>query len=137
MGCYLLTYPFTACGHVQKQTMVLPARHLHQVLRAVFCHHMGFRQLTGHDACFHLAARLAGLERPDQRLVRGGNLLPALFKCQSYHLKLRFIHGSKTGQQQHGWERIQHDLFAARMASTTPMKDTLGICGKRHLGNGV
>ena len=136
VGQHLLAHPFAAGGHVEEQAVVLSARDMDEVFGAVLGHHMWLGQLAAHDTCFDPATAFAGLESPDQRLVCRGNLLPALLKCLTNDGQLCLIHGGKAGQHDDGRERIQRDLFAARIQPAPTVKDALGIGAIGHLGNG-
>ncbi len=117
--------PFAPVGHVQKQAVVLPAHHMHQVLGALLGHHMRLRHAAGHEAGLCFALRSA-LEHPVQRLA-GGKDCPALRQGLVAQGQFVLAHGFEAGQDPHRRKPIQRPVLAAGVYATTAVENPVRI----------
>jgi hypothetical protein len=123
--------PLAPVGHVQKQPVVLPAHHMHDVASPLLGDHMPLRHAPGHEAGFSFALGSA-LEHPVERLS-GGQCVPTRLQCALAQGQLLIRHRLEAGQNPHGCEPVERPVLAAGIKATTAMKHPVRIDGVAHL----
>ena len=116
--------------------MVLATQQVHAVARAVLGDHMGLGHRAGHEPRLRAVAAQPGLQHPVQRLA-WRDLLPARREGRADGGLVLRRQCSETGQQQHGRERVEHQVLAARVQATAAVEDALRIGREGHPGDGV